>query len=96
MGSTLVYTLLTCVQSSAQCYWQQPWQQHLVRHVCIDTQRVYRYCHCFLQLMDRDPQMAQLLNNPELLRDSMNLISNPVSDSLPCINTFDSWQQLPV
>jgi hypothetical protein len=33
-----------------------------------------------LQLMDRDPQMAQLLNNPELLRDSMNLISNPVSD----------------
>jgi hypothetical protein len=25
--------------------------------------------------------MAQLLNNPELLRDSMNLISNPVSNS---------------
>jgi hypothetical protein len=34
-----------------------------------------------LQLMDRDPQMAQLLNNPELLRDSMNLISNPVSNA---------------
>lgn len=29
--------------------------------------------------MDRDPQMAQLLNNPELLRDSMNLMANPVS-----------------
>lgn len=32
-----------------------------------------------LQLMDRDPQMAQLLNNPELLRESMQLMSNPVS-----------------
>lgn len=34
-----------------------------------------------LQLMDRDPQMAQMLNNPELMRESLQLLSNPVSNS---------------
>lgn len=34
---------------------------------------------CVLQLMDRDPQMAQMLNNPELLRESFNMMANPVS-----------------
>lgn len=34
---------------------------------------------CMLQLMDRDPQMAQMLNNPELLRESLNMMANPVS-----------------
>lgn len=34
---------------------------------------------CVLQLMDRDPQMAQMLNNPELLRESLQLMTNPVS-----------------
>lgn len=29
--------------------------------------------------MDRDPQMAQMLNNPELLRESLNMMANPVS-----------------
>jgi hypothetical protein len=29
--------------------------------------------------MDRDPQLAQMLNNPELMRESLNMMSNPVS-----------------
>jgi hypothetical protein len=36
----------------------------------------------WLQLMDRDPQMAQMLNNPELLRESLQVMSNPVSSLL--------------
>jgi hypothetical protein len=39
----------------------------------------------WLQLMDRDPQMAQMLNNPELLRESLQVMSNPVGSLL------DSW-----
>lgn len=29
--------------------------------------------------MDRNPELAQILNNPEMLRETMNLMSNPVS-----------------
>lgn len=29
--------------------------------------------------MDRDPQMAQMLTNPELLRENLNMMANPVS-----------------
>ena len=35
----------------------------------------------FLQLTERNPELAHLLNNPELLRESMRLMSNPVSRS---------------
>jgi hypothetical protein len=52
---------------------------------------VYNTCGCWwcmLQLMDRDPQMAQMLNNPELLRESFNMMANPVSADAahPCLS----------
>ena len=30
------------------------------------------------QLIERNPELAQLLNNPEMLRESMRVMSNPV------------------
>jgi hypothetical protein len=30
------------------------------------------------QLMDRDPMIAQLMNNPALVRETLNIMSNPV------------------
>lgn len=37
-------------------------------------------CAGFLQLMERSPELAQVLNNPDMLRESMRLMSNPVSE----------------
>ena len=34
---------------------------------------------CLLQLMDRNPEFAQLINNPQLLQDAMAASANPVS-----------------
>ena len=33
----------------------------------------------FMQLMDRNPELAQLLNNPSQLQEAMQAASNPVS-----------------
>ncbi len=33
----------------------------------------------FLQLMDRNPEFAQVLNNPQQLQEAMQAASNPVS-----------------
>ena len=49
------------------------------------------YC---LQLMDRNPEFAQVLNNPQQLQEAMQAAANPVSCSLkkhciqPCMITF--------
>ena len=32
----------------------------------------------FLQIMERNPEFAQILNDPQLLRESMQLATNPV------------------
>jgi hypothetical protein len=44
-------------------------------------------CFSFLsshpQLTERNPEFAQLLNNPELMRESMRIMSNPVSGYRP-------------
>ena len=32
---------------------------------------------CYLQLMNSNPEMAHILNNPQLLRESLNLAANP-------------------
>ena len=32
---------------------------------------------CCLQLMNSNPEMAHILNNPQLLRESLNLAANP-------------------
>lgn len=59
-------------------------------HACIPSTLVNCSVSClcmaaapapWLQLMDRDPQMAQMLNNPELLRESFNMMANPVSNT---------------
>ena len=34
--------------------------------------------------MERNPDFAQMLNNPQLLRESMQLAANPVSPACPC------------
>ena len=33
----------------------------------------------YLQVLERNPEFNQMLNNPEVLRESMRLAANPVS-----------------
>ena len=35
-----------------------------------------------LQMMNSNPEIASMLNNPEVMRDSLRMASNPVRDDL--------------
>ena len=39
-------------------------------------------CGCDVQLMDRNPEFAQVLNNPQQLQEAMQAATNPVSSRL--------------
>lgn len=44
-----------------------------------------------LQVLDRNPEFGQMLNNPDMLRESMRLAANPVSissETCPCGTTL--------
>ena len=46
-----------------------------------------RTMKCTWQMMERNPDFAQMLNNPQLLRESMQLAANPVSPC-SCVQLF--------
>ena len=56
------------------------WLRQCIAHLLFSQQVYKRSCalSC-LQLMDRNPEFAQVLNNPQQLQEAMQAATNPVS-----------------
>lgn len=66
------------IQQVNACFgtcWQKDFCWQNCKLVCKSTKLLF-WC---LQLMDRNPEFAQVLNNPQQLQEAMQAASNPVS-----------------